>query len=443
VLIGRSAASTVRLADPSVSRVHARLRPAGAGVVLEDAGSTYGTWLDGRRVVAPVAVSAGARIRVGDLELAVARRPRPDEAGPTVVVPTVEGTSRVGGSPRLRTGYALKRLGAGEGWVLKDLRSGSFVRFSAEDAALLPLIDGSRTVTELLAADPQRMTRLLASLAERGLLSGVDGGGDAGAAPRRRFSFAPRVWEWAGAGPFLSALYARGGRVLLRPATLLVLAAIACFGLGTFVALVAGRYGTPFVVASKAGLGGVVFVVGRLAVAGVHEVAHGLVLASFGRTVRSAGLKLVLIFPYVFVDTSDAWFEPRRRRVAVSAAGPVSDAVLGGAFAMGCWLAPAGPLRDVLFQVACGAYVGAFFNLNPGLDRDGHHIAVDLMRPRALRWVSVAWAVAGLALGVVLTWHYSSAVDRVAPLGVVIAFMGAVWALLALPVVATLRRRTG
>src|SRR6185295_18220843 len=141
-------------------------------------------------------------------------------------------------------------------------------------------------------------------------------------------------------------------------------------GLAAFFALIAGRYGTPFIVASKAGIGGVVFVLGRLAVAAVHETAHGLVMASFGRPVREAGFKLVLVFPYVYVDTSDAWFEPKRRRIAVSAAGPVSDLCLGGAFALGCLAAPAGAVRDVLFQVACGAYVGAFFNLNPGLDRD-------------------------------------------------------------------------
>ena len=53
--IGRSRASTVQLADPSVSRIHARIRPGGGGdAVLEDAGSTYGTWLDGRRVDAPI-----------------------------------------------------------------------------------------------------------------------------------------------------------------------------------------------------------------------------------------------------------------------------------------------------------------------------------------------------------------------------------------------------
>ena len=125
-----------------------------------------------------------------------------------------------------------------------------------------------------------------------------------------------------------------------------------------FPYLVAGRYGTPFVVASKVGIGGVVFLLGRFAVVAVHETAHGLAMASFGRRVRKAGLKLLLIFPYAYVDTSEAWFEPRRRRIAVSAAGPVSDLSLGGLFSLCCLALPAGSARDVLFQLALAAYVG-------------------------------------------------------------------------------------
>ena len=127
------------------------------------------------------------------------------------------------------------------------------------------------------------------------------------------------------------------------------------------------------------------FVVGRLAVAGVHEVAHGLVLASFGRTVRSAGIKLVLIFPYVFVDTSDAWFEPRRRRMAVTAAGPASDLSLGALFSLLALALPAGAERDIVFQLAFAAYLGAVFNLNPFLERDGYHLLVDFLGEPMLR----------------------------------------------------------
>ena len=59
--------------------------------------------------------------------------------------------------------------------------------------------------------------------------------------------------------------------------------AIAVGGAAVWIYLVAGRYGTPFVVAKKVGLGGVVFLLGRFVVVAVHEIAHGLTVSSFFR----------------------------------------------------------------------------------------------------------------------------------------------------------------
>jgi putative peptide zinc metalloprotease protein len=346
----------------------------------------------------------------------VARVPRPDEAGHTVVVPAA-ATTRFGAEPRVRSGYALKRLAVGEGprrFVLKDLRSGAFVRMSEEDAELFALIDGSRSLGTLVEcasalqgeAGPSRLALLLAALADRGFLSGTDGAAERPVTGWRRL-LRPRVLPWAGAGALLTRIYDGGGRVLLRPWPLLALALVAVCGVLAFGYLVVARYGTPFVVADKVGLGAVVFVLGRLLVAALHETAHGLVMASFGRPVREAGLKFVLVFPYVYVDTSDAWFEPRGRRVAVSFAGPASDLVLGGVFAVCCLVSAAGATRDVYFQLACGAYLGAFFNLNPWVRRDGYQIAVDLWSGRTLRRVKFAWLVLGLVIAVALLVHWA------------------------------------
>ena len=93
---------------------------------------------------------------------------------------------------------------------------------------------------------------------------------------------------------------------------------------------------------------------------------------------------MIAIFPYAFVDTSEAWFEPRRRRIAVSAAGPVSDFSIGALFALCARCCPPGIVRDIFFNLAFAAYVGGFFNLNPFIERDGYHMLVDwLGRTRA------------------------------------------------------------
>jgi putative peptide zinc metalloprotease protein len=169
-----------------------------------------------------------------------------------------------------------------------------------------------------------------------------------------------------------------------RPALWLI-GILAVSGIGVFAYLIAGRYGTPFVVAKKIGLGGLVFLAGRFLVVAVHETAHGLTMSSFGRRVQKAGFKLIIVFPYAFVDTSEAWFEPRNRRIAISAAGPVSDFTIGALFSIACLASPAGTIRDIFFQLAFAGYVGAFFNLNPFIERDGYHILVDILREPGLR----------------------------------------------------------
>jgi pSer/pThr/pTyr-binding forkhead associated (FHA) protein len=65
VTIGRAADSTVVLSDDYVSTKHARLVPAEGQWLLEDLGSTNGTYLDRRRVTAPTPVPIGTPIRVG------------------------------------------------------------------------------------------------------------------------------------------------------------------------------------------------------------------------------------------------------------------------------------------------------------------------------------------------------------------------------------------
>ena len=66
--IGRSPDCTVHLADTSVSRRHAELRPAGDGWALVDAGSTNGTRVNGATITER-RLKDGDAITVGDVQL--------------------------------------------------------------------------------------------------------------------------------------------------------------------------------------------------------------------------------------------------------------------------------------------------------------------------------------------------------------------------------------
>ncbi len=65
VTIGRADDSTLVLTDDYVSSRHARLVPQGEAWLVEDMGSTNGTYLGRSRVIEPTPVPLGAPVRVG------------------------------------------------------------------------------------------------------------------------------------------------------------------------------------------------------------------------------------------------------------------------------------------------------------------------------------------------------------------------------------------
>jgi hypothetical protein len=66
VVIGRSTSADFIVADRTVSSIHARLAYDGGAWLLEDAGSTNGTYVNGWRVVDPILVRAGDELTVGE-----------------------------------------------------------------------------------------------------------------------------------------------------------------------------------------------------------------------------------------------------------------------------------------------------------------------------------------------------------------------------------------
>ena len=69
ITIGRADSSTLVVADDYVSTNHARLVPRDGSWVLEDLGSTNGTFLDRAKVTGPTPVPIGVPIRIGKTTL--------------------------------------------------------------------------------------------------------------------------------------------------------------------------------------------------------------------------------------------------------------------------------------------------------------------------------------------------------------------------------------
>jgi pSer/pThr/pTyr-binding forkhead associated (FHA) protein len=67
-VMGRGDQAEIRLEDPFASSRHARLVRQGGIVVLEDLGSTNGTYLNEELVSGPQPLHPGDRVRIGDSE---------------------------------------------------------------------------------------------------------------------------------------------------------------------------------------------------------------------------------------------------------------------------------------------------------------------------------------------------------------------------------------
>jgi FHA domain-containing protein len=89
--IGRDASTGLALDDEQVSRHHARVAGQGDLAVVEDVGSTNGTFVNGQPVEGPRAVRPGDRIRVG-LTVLELRTAQDVQRQPSAVLPVPQVT---------------------------------------------------------------------------------------------------------------------------------------------------------------------------------------------------------------------------------------------------------------------------------------------------------------------------------------------------------------
>ncbi len=101
LVIGRFGADVV-IDDPELSRHHVEIRLDGDGLVVEDLGSTNGTFIDARPIDAPTHIGPGERMKLGSTVLEVEAVA---ESGATRLRPRadVEGTRLATAAPAVRS----------------------------------------------------------------------------------------------------------------------------------------------------------------------------------------------------------------------------------------------------------------------------------------------------------------------------------------------------
>jgi pSer/pThr/pTyr-binding forkhead associated (FHA) protein len=73
ITIGRAADATLVVNDDYASTRHARLYPQNGEWIVEDLGSTNGTYLDRHKVIQPTPLTVGVPVRIGKTVLELRR----------------------------------------------------------------------------------------------------------------------------------------------------------------------------------------------------------------------------------------------------------------------------------------------------------------------------------------------------------------------------------
>ncbi|MCU0606109.1 MAG: cyclic nucleotide-binding domain-containing protein [Candidatus Edwardsbacteria bacterium] len=290
-------------------------------------------------------------------------------------------------------------------YVLKAPGAAGYVKLGENDRYLFSLLDGRRTVQQVLVEYFRRYGALAFSRVGS-LVSQLSAGGFL---TRRPVGFYARLlrklalqkplaraldllralpqrqWPVPGFDRLVGTLYRRGFWLFFTPAVIAPTSLLALAGLAAFVAVLrTGRYS----VLTSSGsylLGLAVLVALNYLAVITHELSHALACKRFRRSVNSGGTILRWGFPAFYVDTTDTWLLPRRQRMLVTMVGPYTQFFLAGVAALLAWWGPLAALNPLLYKFAALSYLSVFLNLNPLLPLDGYYMLADWLEIPGLR----------------------------------------------------------
>jgi CRP-like cAMP-binding protein/Zn-dependent protease len=348
-----------------------------------------------------------ARILATALERALAEPPRT-----TDVYAGLAGSLELADQrPRLRDGCELKifrlRWGNDYAMLARDDRELHY-RLEVWEAELLPKMDGSRTVGELVVErmgvggglDAEPVTDLVIALYGGGFLDPapiptheliVDRLDPSSPSRKKLKRFGKTLSiDWKGADRLVRFCY----RNLLRPffwwGVALVSGIIALAGLAAFAEIAtSGQFSLD---ERSAPTEAAVLLALAFFLTFMHELGHSVVISHYGRKVKSAGFKIYFGSPAFFVDATDSLMLERPQRILQASAGPFSELVIAGVASLAIFTFPDGPFADLLYKFALLNYIVIFMNLVPLLELDGYWILSDLiqvpdLRPRSLQFI--------------------------------------------------------
>ncbi|POE19728.1 HlyD family efflux transporter periplasmic adaptor subunit [Pectobacterium odoriferum] len=111
----------------------------------------------------------------------------------------------------------------------------------------------------------------------------------------------------------------------------------------------------------------------------LHEFGHAYTCKRFGARVATMGIAFLVMMPVLYTDTSGSWKLTRRRqRMAIGAAGMMTELVLAAWATLAWSFLPDGMLRSAAFMLATTTWMMTLaINLSPLMRFDGYFLLSD------------------------------------------------------------------
>lgn len=111
----------------------------------------------------------------------------------------------------------------------------------------------------------------------------------------------------------------------------------------------------------------------------IHELGHAYTCKRYGGKVSSLGVALLVMMPVLYTDTSSAWkLASRKQRLAIGAAGMLTELAIAAWATLAWSFLPDGMLRSAAFMLATTTWIMTLaVNLSPLMRFDGYFLLSD------------------------------------------------------------------
>lgn len=114
----------------------------------------------------------------------------------------------------------------------------------------------------------------------------------------------------------------------------------------------------------------------------IHEFSHAITTKHYGCSVPSMGVAIMIFWPVLFTDTTQAWsLKNRKQRILISSAGLISEIYIAAVCSVLWIFLPDGLLRSVAFMLSSTAWITSLLiNANPFMRFDGYFVLSDVVK---------------------------------------------------------------